>query len=318
MGHANQLLWTEKYRPKSLDELILPERILKKLRQGVYQNLLLYGSPGTGKTSSAFIMALNHPEKYINCSLDSSVENVRNTITEFGSTLSLMDGDRKMKVIILDEFDGVSNQYMKALRGTIEKFAKTTRFIATCNYFNQIPEEIRSRFECINFDFSAEEEKELLKKYLIRIKEILTGEGISIDNKTLIELVKRKFPDLRSLISILQGFHAEGKTEITIEDINSYHGKFKDIYDLIFSSSAPKDNYQYLVSNYSNRVDDVINSLGTDFFDYVELEQPTSMKYIGKIAYEVHKHSYERNFVVDPVITMLSLIFKLQATVKGA
>ena len=107
MSHTKSLLWTEKYRPQKLSDLIVPERIAKKLDKGVYQNLLFYGGPGSGKTSSAKILAKDHPTLYINCSSETGVDTVRVKISEFCSTLSLLDGERKLKVVILDEFDGV-------------------------------------------------------------------------------------------------------------------------------------------------------------------------------------------------------------------
>jgi DNA polymerase III delta prime subunit len=288
------------------------------LKNGVQNNLLLYGSPGTGKSTTAKVLAKEHPSLFVNCSLDTSVDNVRTKITEFCSSLSVLDGQRKLKVVILDEFDGVSDAYMKALRGTIEQFESTARFIATCNYFNKIPDNIQSRFECINFDFTSEEESEIEKKYYKRIFDIVKTEGMSIEKDALIELTKRKFPDMRSIVNILQGFYTEGKTNITLSDIKKFHGVFKDVYELVFDKSYDETKtYQYMVSNYSTKVDDIVKSLGTDFIEYIQLEKPTHIRKIGEIAYEVNKHSFELKFVVDPVVCMLSLIFKLKGVINS-
>jgi len=317
MTHLETLLWTERYRPKELKDLIVPERIYKKLDKGVYQNLLFYGGPGSGKTSSAKILANGHPYMYINCSSETGVDTVRTKISEFCSTLSLLDGERKLKVVILDEFDGVSDAYMKALRGTIEQFHMSARFIATCNYFNKIPDNIQSRFECINFDFTDVEETEILKMYLRRIYEICKLEGMEIEKDALLELVKRKFPDLRNTINVLQGYHAQGISKISLTDVTTFHGVFKDLFDMIFSEMASSHkNYQYLVGTYGHRVDDVIKSLGSDFVEYIQTEHPAKIKNLGEICYEVNKHSYESRFAIDPVVTMLSLVYKLQQIVK--
>tara|TARA_R110002153_G_scaffold58274_3_gene159861 strand:- start:370 stop:1320 length:951 start_codon:yes stop_codon:yes gene_type:complete len=315
--NPKKALWTERYRPSQLDELILPDRISRKLENGLYMNFLFYGSPGTGKTSTAKVLAGDNPYMYINCSVETGVDTVRSKIMEFCSTLSVMDGQKKLKVVILDEFDGVSDQYMKALRGTIEQFEKTARFVATCNYINKIPDNIQSRFECFNFDFADIEEQEIEKKYYKRVYDIIKTEGMEIDKKALIELVRRKFPDLRSIINILQGYHAEGKTTITEEDVTNFHGIFKDLFEHIFNTSDEVKNYQYLVSNYSSKVDDVIQSLGTDFIDYIQLEKPHLMRKVGEICYETNKHSYELRFVIDPVVTMLSLVYKIQMIVRS-
>jgi DNA polymerase III delta prime subunit len=316
MSHADGLLWTERYRPKTLDELIVPSRVMKKLNKGIYNNFLFYGSPGSGKTSSAKVLANGHPYIYINCSLETGVDNVRSTITEYASSMSLLDGNRKMKVIILDEFDGVSDQYMKALRGTIEQFHKTTRFIATCNYINKIPDPIKDRFECFNFDFESEEENDVMKQYIRRIDHICKIEGLSIENKAMVELVRRKFPSLRSIISTLQGYHSEGITEITSDHVKKFHGIYKDVYELIFSNNQPKDIYKEM-GKYSNKVDDLISALGSDFIEYIQLEKQDAEKYIGKIAYEVNKHSYESRLVIDQFVCLLSLVYSLNGIVKG-
>jgi len=316
--NPKKLLWTERYRPSTLDELIVPSRVNNKLQNGVYQNLLFHGSPGSGKTSSARILAADHPHMYINCSSETGVDVVRTKITEFCSTLSVIDGRKKLKIVILDEFDGVSDQYMKALRGTIEQFEKTARFIATCNYFNKIPDNIQSRFECINFDFSEDEEREIEKSYFKRVYEIIKTEGMDIEKDALIELVRRKFPDLRSIINTLQGYKAEGKTKICLDDVKKFHGVFKDLYEHIFSPGNDSiKNYKYLVSTYSNRVDDIIKALGTDFIEYIQMEKPHIMHKVGEICYEVNKHSYESRFVIDQVITMLSLVYRIQTIIKS-
>jgi DNA polymerase III delta prime subunit len=316
--NPKKLLWTERYRPTELDELIVPDRVYNKLKNGVYQNLLFYGGPGSGKTSSAKILASGHPSMYINCSSETGVDVVRSKITEFCSTLSVIDGERKLKVVILDEFDGVSDQYMKALRGTIEQFHSTARFIATCNYFNKIPDNIQSRFECINFDFSDTEEKEIEKKYFKRVFEILKIEGMEIEKDALIELVRRKFPDLRATISILQGYHAEGRTKISLEDVQKFQGVFKDLYQHIFNPGNDEvKNYQYIVSNYSSKVDDVIQALGQEFIEYIQMEHPNKVHKIGEICFEVNRHSYESRFVIDPVITILSLVYKIQLILRS-
>jgi DNA polymerase III delta prime subunit len=316
--NPKKLLWTERYRPTELSEIILPSRVMNKLSKGVQNNLLLYSSPGTGKSTTAKVLCKHNATLFVNCSLDTSVENVRTKITEFCSSLSVLDGNRQLKYVILDEFDGVSDAYMKALRGTIEQFESTARFIATCNYFNKIPDNIQSRFDCINFDFTAEEEAEIEKKYYVRIFEILKIEGMSIEKDALIELTKRKFPDMRSIINILQGFYTEGKMKITLVDIKKFHGVFKDVYEMLFDKSYDEvKSYQFLVSNYSTKVDDIIKSLGTDFIDYIQLEQPNYIRKIGEVAYEVNKHSFELKFVIDPVVCMVSLVFKLKAILNA-
>ena len=315
---AVQQLFTEKYRPKNLSELILPERVMNKFKDGLVQNMLLAGSPGTGKTSTAkaIVKQFKMPYLYINASTDTSVDVIRTRITDFCSTVSIMDGPSSMKVVILDEVDGVSDQFFKALRATMETFASNSRFIATCNYINKLPDPILSRFEVINFDFDKEDEAELTKKYIRRVYEICQKEGLQIEKPALLEFVRRNFPDLRDTLNKLQGFKSQGTLDIKVEDVKRFNSVYKDIFELIFNETNPVVNYKTLVSNYSNRVEDVLQSLGGDFIDYINQEKSQYVKHIPEITVEVAQHQAQRLSVIDPVITMLSLVFKIQTIIK--
>ena len=312
-------LFTEKYRPKNLEDLILPERVMNKFKDGLTQNMLLAGSPGTGKTSTAkaIVNQFGLPYIYINASTDTSVEVIRTRITDFCSTMSVLDDQGKFKVVLLDEVDGVSDQFFKALRATMEQFAANCRFIATCNYVNKIPDPILSRFEVINFDFDKSEETELTKKYIKRVYEICGKEEMTIDKPALVEFVKRNFPDLRSTLNKLQGYKTSGTTNITVEDVKKFNSVYKDLFELIFNETDPVKNYKLLVSEYSNRVDDVLQSLGSDFVEYIQTEKPNSVKSIPQIIISVAEHQAQRVHVIDPIITMLSCVYKLQEIVRS-
>jgi DNA polymerase III delta prime subunit len=318
MQSVNQL-FTEKYRPKNLEELILPDRVMSKFKDGLVQNMLFAGSPGTGKTSTAkaLVNQFELPYLYINASTDTSVDVIRTRITDFCSTVSIMDKPGMFKVVILDEVDGVSDQFFKALRATMETFASNSRFIATCNYINKLPDPILSRFEVIDFDFDKEEETELTKKYIRRVYDICNGEDMSIEKPALVEFVRRNFPDLRSTLNKLQGYKTQGTSNITIEDVKKFNSVYKDVFELVFNETDPAKNYQLLVSNYSNRVDDVLQSLGEEFVEYIQQEQLQSVKDIPQIIISVAKHQAQRVHVIDPVITMLSCVYELQSIVKG-
>ena len=317
--HMIRALFTEKYRPKNLEDLILPDRVMNKFKDGLTQNMLLAGSPGTGKTSTAkaIVNQFNLPYLYINASTDTSVEVIRTRITDFCSTMSVLDDQGKFKVVLLDEVDGVSDQFFKALRATMEQFAANCRFIATCNYVNKIPDPILSRFEVINFDFDKSEETELTKKYIKRVYEICGKEEMTIDKPALVEFVKRNFPDLRSTLNKLQGYKTSGTTNITVEDVKKFNSVYKDLFELIFNETDPVKNYKLLVSEYSNRVDDVLQSLGSDFVEYIQTERPNNVKSIPQIIISVAEHQAQRVHVIDPIITMLSCVYKLQEIVRS-
>jgi len=315
MIHA---LFTEKYRPKNLEDLILPERVMSKFKDGLSQNILLAGSPGTGKTSTAkaIVQQFNLPYLYINASTDTSVDVIRTRITDFCSTMSILDDRDKFKVVILDEVDGVSDQFFKALRATMETFASNSRFIATCNYINKLPDPILSRFEVINFDFDKSEETELTKKYIRRVYDICGKEGMTIEKPALVEFVKRNFPDLRTTLNKLQGYKTQGTTNITVADVKKFNSVYKDVFELIFNETDPVKNYQQIVGEYSNRVDDVLQTLGDEFIQYIQAEKQSAVRFIPQIAVTVAKHQAQRNLVIDQVITLLSCVYSLQEIVR--
>jgi len=318
MQSINQL-FTEKYRPKNLEELILPGRVMNKFNDGLVQNMLFAGSPGTGKTScaKAIVNQFELPYLYINASTDTSVDVIRTKIIDFCSTVSIIDKAGMFKVVILDEVDGVSDQFFKALRATMEQFASNSRFIATCNYINKLPDPILSRFEVINFDFDKDEETELTKKYIKRVYEICGKEGMTIEKPALVEFVRRNFPDLRSTLNKLQGYKTQGNTNITVEDVKKFNSVYKDVFELVFNETDPAKNYQLLVSNYANKVDDILQTLGEEFVEYIQQEKSAYIKFIPQIIVTVAKHQAQRVYVIDPVITMLSCVYEIQSIINS-
>lgn len=266
-------------------------------------------------TAKALVNQFGHPYLYINASVDTGIDIIRNRITDFCTTRSLTGDNSKLKIVILDEVDGVSDAFFKGLRASMDQFAKNTRFIATCNYINKIPEPIQSRFEVIDFNFTKIEETEIKKEYIKRILQICKAEGISIDKYAAVEIVKRKFPDLRSILNMLQGYKNEGLDEITVDNIKQHASVYKDVYDLIFDNSDPVKNYQYLVSNYSNKVDDILAALGTEFINYIITDKEEYQKYIPQISILVAKYQSQRNTVIDEVITLLACVYEIQTTI---
>ena len=199
----------------------------------------------------------------------------------------------------------------------MEQFASNSRFIATCNYINKLPDPILSRFEVINFDFDKEEESELTKKYIRRVYDICKQEDMTIEKDALVEFVRRNFPDLRSTLNKLQGFKTQGTSNINVNDVKKFNSVYKDVFELIFNETDPAKNYQMLVSNYSNRVDDVLQSLGEELIEYINQEQLQSVKFIPQIIISVAKHQAQRVHVIDPVITMLSCVYEIQGIIRN-
>jgi DNA polymerase III delta prime subunit len=313
----DQLL-TEKLRPKEIKHMILPNRIRSLFdNKGINHNVLLAGSPGCGKTTLAKILSNGLPHIFINVSDESSVDTIRTKINDFCSTMSIMDGKSSKKVVVLDEFDGASDQFYKALRGTIEKFASNTRFVATCNWLNKVPEAIQSRFEVINFDPISQSEEEFLRKeWRSRIKLILSKLSISIDDASLDEFEKEYFPDLRSSLNRIQSWVIEGVKEIDISRVRDSGWSYDDLYNMIFTSKDPISNYQVIVGQYSSKVDDVMAALGEEFIQWIMKNKSSYAKIVPAVVVEVAHHQAQRQLVIDPVVSLLSLIFKIQKLVE--
>lgn len=308
-----QELLTEKLRPKELKHMILPPRISKLFDQGLGQNVLLCGSPGCGKTTLAKILASPFPHLFINVSDESSVDTIRTKINDFCSTISVLDGKSSKKVVILDEFDGASDQFYKALRGTIEKFASNARFVATCNYINKVPDAIQSRFEVVDFNpVSSEEEDMLRDEWTKRIKLILSKLQIQFDDEAIEEFRKSFFPDFRSALIKIQAWMIEGIKVVDSNKIKEIGWSYEDLYNLIVTSKDPVKNYQTICGEYQGKVEDVMQALGDEFINWIINNKSEHKKIIPGVIILVAEHQAQRTQVIDPMISLLSLIFQIQ------
>ena len=192
----NDILWVERYRPSTIDDLILPESIKNTFRdiigEGKIPNLILSGSPGTGKTSAAIVLCkeLNCDYLMINGSDEGRlIETLRNKLTQYCSSVSMSGG---RKVVIIDEADYMTpDSVQPAMRGFIEKFSSNCSFIFTCNFKNRIIEPIHSR--CAVIDYSASDQQQMCADFMDRCNSILKGEGVESDPKVVAELIMKHF-----------------------------------------------------------------------------------------------------------------------------
>lgn len=311
-------LLTEKYRPQNLDEVALPKRIKDFLEEGIQTNLMFYGTQGSGKTSTAKLMVkqFGNSHIYINCSSETGIDTVREKVTEFCETRSLTGG-KTLKIVLLDEFDGMSTASYQALRGCIEKYAMNTRFVATCNFINKVPDPIKSRFTTISFDFEGEELTEVKKQMFKRVKYICDNEGVGITKDAIAFLVKNNYPDYRSIVNKLQTLIIQGVEEITVDEVASHSSEYNGIFDIVLGGKDPVNNYKVLVGEYGNKVDDVLNALGREFINYIVTSRS---EYIDKIPYAtvlVAKYQNQRFSTIDPVVCMLACVYELQEVFGG-
>lgn len=230
------LLWTEKYRPKSIDDCILPERLKKPFQEYVNQsnipNLLLSGGAGVGKTTVAKAMCeeIGCDVMVINGSDEGRlIDTFRTKIKNFASSMSLAGG---RKVVIIDEADYCNAESVQpALRNFIEEFAGNCSFIFTCNYKNKLIEPLHSRCAVIDFALKNGEKAQMASAFMKRIQSVLQSENVDYDDKVIAELIKKHFPDFRRVINELQRYSQLGKidtgilsqiSDVTINDIIKY------------------------------------------------------------------------------------------------
>lgn len=209
--------------------------------------------------------------------------------------------------------DGASDQFHKALRGTIEKYAKGTRFIATCNYLSKIPEAIRSRFEIYDFDpISKEEEEEIKSQWEERISKILALTGIEHDDKSISSFSKKYFPDMRSALNTIQRWQIDGLTALTEKKINEISFDHEEVFNMIVSKPNTVENYSFLVGQYSGKVDEVMSSLDSDFIEWLKEKHTGKLNLIPMTIITVAKYQAQRSQVIDPITSLLALVFELQ------
>lgn len=314
VDNLKTILWEEKYRPQNLKELIVPQRIRTIFEKGVVQSMLLYGTAGIGKTSAAKAICkqFQHNTLYLNMSETTGVDTIRETIMDFAMNQSILHYDNPIKVVILDEMDGMSQQAYAALRATMEKCSVNTRFIGTCNYVEKIPDPIQSRFLMIDFNFTSDETNEVKRGQILRVMEICRNEGLNITRDAVAKLVLTYFPDFRGIVKKLQRFSLEGKTTIDVTDIKDTASEYAELYEMVINGDNPVENYKHVMKNYSNCVDEAIASLGQPFIEYILKAKPNLM---GKIpVVSVLNAKYQQNFknCIDPVVVLLANVYELQ------
>lgn len=290
-------LFVEKYRPKSIEECILPESIKNTFREivksGECQNLLLSGKPGTGKTSVAKALCndLDCDWIMINCSEDGNIDTLRTKIRTFASTVSLSD---KKKVVILDEFDySNASSIQPALRGAIEEFARNCRFILTCNYKNRIIEPIHSRCTTIEFTIPSKEKPKMAKEFMARCEMILDEENITYDGKVLVELIMKHFPDFRKILNELQRYSVSGTIDVGI--LASPTQKISELMKFMKDKDFVSVR-KWVAMNMDNSQTDLFRAIYDGLYDHLS---PSSIPNAILILAE---YQYKAAFVADQEI----------------
>jgi len=302
-----QMIWVEKYRPHKIEDCILPEEMKKTFQVYVDKkevpNMIFSGGPGVGKTTVARALCdeigLDHI--LINGSKESGIDTLRTTITNYASAVSLMGG---RKVIIIDEADYLNpNSTQPAFRGVIEEFAGNCSFIFTCNYKNRIIPPLHSRCAVIDFRIPKETSPKLASAFLKRTEEILVTEKIEYDRKTIIELVKKHFPDFRRILNELQRYAAHGKIDAGIFASTSTV-KINEVVDFLRQKDF-RSLRKWVGSNADNDAIEIMRQVYDRIGDIVKPQfTPLATVILGK-------YMYQDAFVVDHEINLMAFFTEL-------
>ena len=306
---ASEFLFVEKYRPRKIDDCILPDDTKKTFKEfvekGEIPNLLLAGPPGIGKTTIAKALCNELGADYyvINGSDEGRfLDTVRNQAKNFASTVSLT-GTSKHKVIIIDEADNTGNDVQLLLRANIEAFYSNCRFIFTCNYKNKIIEPLHSRCAVIDFTIKGKQKAQLAGSFFKRLQNILDEESIEYDQKVLAELVSKHFPDFRRVLNECQRYSAGGKIDSAIlasfSDI-SVNELIKHLKDKNFTEVR-----KWVVSNLDNDSSVILRRVYDALYDNVS---PAS---IPAAVLVIAKYQYQIAFVADQEINLLAALTEI-------
>ena len=305
-------LWVEKYRPKTINDCVLPDNLKTTFSEFVKDkhipNLILCGSAGVGKTTVAKAMLdeIGATSMMINGSEESGIDVLRTKIKNFASTVSLEGG---RKYLILDEADYLNPQSTQpALRGFMEEFHKNCGFILTCNYKNRLIEPLHSRCSVIDFTIPKSEKPNLASEFMRRMVNILDNENVEYDKKVLVEVIQRHFPDWRRILNELQRYSVSGRidagilvdmAEINIKELMKFmkEKEFTNVRKWVVNN-LDMDSVRLFRSIYDNL--------------YTFLDHST----IPHVVVVLAEYQYKSAFSADKEINLLACLTEIMARAK--
>ena len=302
----SNIILAEKYRPKTIDECILPQGIKDQLKgllkEGNIPSILMSGNPGCGKSTVARALAneMGADLLFINASMEGNIDLIRTKLTQFASTVSFGNG---RKVTVLDEADGIrSVDAQNALKGFIEEFSHNHSIIFTCNHHSKIIDPIKSRTTHIDFKFTKSDKATLSKEFLKRVLYILDTEHIEYDKRAVAELVIKKFPDFRSVLNAIQGHGGKIDADILV---NFGEEKFNELIDIL-KTNRYEEMRRWIAEN-----------TDIDYADFYTMfykqsaDRVADKKYIPTIVANCGEYQYRSAFVLNQEIQYAAFLTQL-------
>ncbi len=306
----DQFVWTEKYRPKTIEECILPNNIkqtfLSFIQNKSFPNLLMTGSAGVGKTTAAkaLLNELQCDYIVINASMNGNIDTLRTEIKNFASTVSFTNS---RKYVILDEADHLTAATQPALRNFMEEYSNNCGFILTCNFINRVIEPLRSRCSIIEFKIDKEESAIIASKFFKRVIKILENEGVEYNKETVVALITKYFPDWRRVINELQSYAINGNI-INSGILTAKNNDIKNIIQLLKNKNF-SDIRTYVAENIDN-----LQSIYTDLYD--NLQDSIKTNTIPELIVILAKYQYQSAFVASQEINIAACLAEIMVNIE--